>query len=302
MQAGSYTEEISPKQFAQVYTADKTAKNLTKYKKGTIIGVERLNDFLTATLQIEEKNTIDYLVEMYNNLTPLEVSAGYFATTEKVEDRLFRQRNIKGNHLAILPVGLKGRAGSEVRLIYNKHGGVEMSTKYVTNAGDFTADELVEKFNSNVQAYAELEAKVNKLEVEKSVYETEKNVLETKLNTLESEAVALKLKVAELTAEKEITALRDRVAVFIENAEDFNQRELKEKVILKVNSKFDPTDKSEESINATFEFAMSTLEAQAEQNTTLDIRQNVDNLNSTLGSTKVLETDFNKYRTFNGGK
>jgi hypothetical protein len=47
---------------------------------------------------------------MYHNKTPIEVSAGYFATTEKIDNENFIQKSIKGNHLAILPVGLKGRS------------------------------------------------------------------------------------------------------------------------------------------------------------------------------------------------
>ena len=160
-------------------------KNLTKFKKGTIIEVEKNNDFLTATLQIEEKDTIDYLVEMYHNKTPIEVSAGYFATTEKIDSENFIQKSIKGNHLAILPVGLKGRAGSEVKLIYNKSGGVRMSEqKYVTNQGEMTAEELVTKVNELQTVSADMELNLNVLEIEKVVSETEIASLTTKLTVL----------------------------------------------------------------------------------------------------------------------
>ena len=274
-------------------------KNLTKFKKGTIIEVEKNNDFLTATLQIEEKDTIDYLVEMYHNKTPIEVSAGYFATTEKIDSGNFIQKSIKGNHLAILPVGLKGRAGSEVKLIYNKSGGVRMSEqKYVTNQGEMTAEELVTKVNELQTVSADMELKVNVLETEKAVSETEIASLTTKLNSITVENTELVEKINALEVENNMKELKEKVNSFIEVKEEMTAREIKENVILKVNKNFDSTGKSDEAINATFDFAVETLQGMAQTETALDLVEN--SVKEAVKEESVIVTDFTKYRNYGG--
>lgn len=275
-------------------------KNLTKYKKGTIIGVEKNQDYLTATIQVEEKEIIDYLVEMYQNSKPLEVSAGYFATTEQLDSEKFIQRNIKGNHLAILPYGMRGRAGSEVKLIYNRDGGISMQQKFKTNVGELTADEMILKLNEFQTLDASNQAKLTELESFKAVAETEKVTLEEKINKITSEKEAIQEKFNKLEANVSLQELKEKVNSFIEVTDEMKERDIKEKLILKVNKKFISEGKSAEAINATFDFALETLLLAKDKDTELSLVENSST--STEEKEKIISGDekFKQFRKYGG--
>ena len=75
-------------------------------------------------------------------------------------------------------------------------------------------------------------------------------------------------------------------------------REIKENVILKVNKNFDSTGKSDEAINATFDFAVETLQGMAQTETALVLVEN--SVKEAVKEESVIVTDFTKYRNYGG--
>ena len=69
-------------------------------------------------------------------------------------------------------------------------------------------------------------------------------------------------------------------------------------VILKVNKNFDSTGKSDEAINATFDFAVETLQGMAQTETALDLVEN--SVKEAVKEESVIVTDFTKYRNYGG--
>lgn len=262
------------------------AFNLTKYKKGTIIGVEKSEKFLQAQLQIEDPETIEYLEEMHKENTELEVSAGYFAKAKLLEDGTYEQHAIKGNHLALLPKGVKGRAGADVKIKYNKGDDME---KLITNIGEFTTAELVEKVNS--------------LDSEKKSLEVEKVNLDTGLKSANAEIEELKANISSLEAEKNkaeesnlVREIRENLGEMVEFSEVMDSKAMKLATILKTNSEFIAEGKSEEVIEAVYEASAAMLKnnMKAPDNTYVENKS---------GESISPSVDFSVYRSYNkGGK
>lgn len=83
-------------------------ENYAAYTKGHVQNVRRSGDYITADLYINDAN----LAEEIRNNVKREVSCGYLCSY--VPDGAgYRQRNIRGNHVAVVP---RGRAGHEVAI------------------------------------------------------------------------------------------------------------------------------------------------------------------------------------------
>lgn len=89
---------------------DVTSQNVTQYLKGTATNIRRGSgddsDKLLADLIIYDQNLIDEIQSGKR-----EISCGYDCITELGEDNRLYQRNIRGNHVAVVDAG---RAGEEV--------------------------------------------------------------------------------------------------------------------------------------------------------------------------------------------
>ena len=266
------------------------ALNLTKFKKGTIIEVGKSEKFLEATLQIEDVDTISYLEDMHRENTELEVSAGYYAKVKKVDEGVFEQHQLRGNHLALLPKGLKGRAGEEVKIKYNKNGGIDMTEqeKLVTNSGDFTPEELVEKFNSLDAGYATLKAEHDILSASLAAANVEVTTLKTNIEAKDAEISAL-------TEESRKKDIRENLAGVIEFDAKLSSREMQIETILKLNSTFVAEGKSDEVIAAAFDVAMGALKTNTlkEPDLALTEEKIKENSEASVGF------DYNACRTFN---
>ncbi|MDR2879082.1 MAG: DUF2213 domain-containing protein, partial [Fusobacteriales bacterium] len=83
------------------------SSNVSKFKKGTVIDVYKEENCLGATLQVEEKQSIDFILEKFNKNENIELSAGYSAETVERNGILYQEK-IRGNHVAMLHG--KGRA------------------------------------------------------------------------------------------------------------------------------------------------------------------------------------------------
>ena len=83
-------------------------ENYSAYTKGHVQNVRRSGDYIVADLYINDAN----LAEEVRNNVKREVSCGYLCSY--VPDGAgYRQRNIRGNHVAVVP---KGRAGAAVAI------------------------------------------------------------------------------------------------------------------------------------------------------------------------------------------
>lgn len=83
-------------------------ENYTAYAKGHVQNVRRSGEYIVADLYINDAN----LAEEVRNNVKREVSCGYLCNY--VPDGAgYRQSNIRGNHVAVVP---KGRAGSTVAI------------------------------------------------------------------------------------------------------------------------------------------------------------------------------------------
>lgn len=83
-------------------------ENYSNYAKGHVQNVRRSGDYIVADLYINDAN----LAEEVRNNVKREVSCGYLCSY--VPDGAgYRQSNIRGNHVAVVP---KGRAGSTVAI------------------------------------------------------------------------------------------------------------------------------------------------------------------------------------------
>lgn len=78
-------------------------------ERGHIQNVRRDGDFLVADLFVKDAGLVS---EIQNNLKR-EVSCGYDCSWHKIGDGKYEQKNIIGNHVAVVP---NGRAGSKVAI------------------------------------------------------------------------------------------------------------------------------------------------------------------------------------------
>lgn len=106
-----------------------TPDTYAKYNKGFIRNVHRDGDFLIADLVIRDQNAIDKVLKGYT----VEVSPGYKADFEQDDGGDWYQKNIVGNHLALVE---KGRGGRDVRIgdhAYNTKGNQMVKNRTLMN-------------------------------------------------------------------------------------------------------------------------------------------------------------------------
>lgn len=82
--------------------------NYAAYSKGHVQNVRRSGDMLVADLLVKDAG----LISDIRNGAVREVSCGYLCSYEREGDH-YRQGNIRGNHVAVVP---RGRAGREVAI------------------------------------------------------------------------------------------------------------------------------------------------------------------------------------------
>ena len=95
------------------------AENCAAYAKGHVQNVRRRGGYLLADLYI----TDPCLRSQIENRVKREISCGYRCVYEEAEGGCYRQRNIRGNHVAVVPEGRAGRAVS----IQDEKGRTSMS-------------------------------------------------------------------------------------------------------------------------------------------------------------------------------
>nr|DAI39558.1 MAG TPA: prohead serine protease [Caudoviricetes sp.] len=243
------------------------SENVKEFGKGTIIDVFENGDCLGATLQIEDKKTVDFVKDRIDKNESIELSAGYKANVEHLKENEYIQKDIVANHVAVL-FG-KGRAGSDVKLIYNYSDYKEATMGLKFNGKDVTPEELLSiatefqlKYNASEKEKEDLEKEKKTLEDEKAATEKEK---EDKDKELEEEKKKKKEAEDKLNAlekeikEKEILEAAKTVLNSVD--EKIGIVEIMKKVIQEANPKFNAEDNATvETLEDKFNFAMEVLE------------------------------------------
>jgi len=235
------------------------SENVSEFGKGTIIEIFENQDCLGATLQIEDKETVDFIKQRYENGENIELSAGYMAETENIKDNQYIQKDIIANHVAILSG--KGRAGSDVKLIYNYLDYKEDKMKLKFNGKELTPEELlVEAINLQKEG-EDFKEKYNALETEKETLAAEKTTLETEKQELTTKYGELETKYNSLLTETENKEIISKAKGVLNSVDEKEAVEkIMEKVIKEVNPKFNAKENAKvEDLKGMFDFSIEAL-------------------------------------------
>lgn len=246
-----------------------TAKNAKRLSIGVMQEAGRQDgDNVVAPITIFDQEAIDKIMKGGKR----ELSLGYKVDLEETpgvwngQEYDAIQRNIRVNHLAIVP---RGRAGN-ARLNLDRHDAVsfnpeeENSMSPTDNLGRIRLDSgleyqaapevivAVEKLRNDK---AELEVRVDELHKQLDTVAAERDTLKSQVESAEKvRADALEAARAEVKARAEL----DKVAeAFKVDGAGKTDREVKELVIKSVRADADLTGKSDDYINAAFDLSVS---------------------------------------------
>ena len=245
-----------------------TAKNAKRLSVGTMQGEGRQDgDNVVAPIIVHDGEMIDKILKGGKR----ELSLGYKVDLEETpgvwngQEYDAIQRNIRVNHLAIVP---RGRAGN-ARLNLDRHDAVsfnpeEENSMPTDNLGRIRLDSGLE-----YQAAPEVIVEVEKLRKDKADLETRADGLQKQIDTVTAERDTLKSQVAtadqlradaleKARAEIKARAELDKVAeTFKVDGAGKTDREVKELVIKSVRADADLTGKSDDYVNAAFDLTVS---------------------------------------------
>jgi hypothetical protein len=243
-----------------------TSKNAKKLTVGLIQSPARQDgDNVVASIIIHDGEMIDKA----KNGGKKELSLGYKVDLEETpgvwngEHYDAIQRNIRVNHLAIVP---RGRAGN-ARLNLDRHDAVLLTEEGNTMSDNFGRIRL--DSGLEYQAEHEVVVEIGKLRNDKAELVLRKDELQKQLDTVTAERDTLKSQVesadkvradALVAARAEVKARAelDKVAeAFKVDSEGKTDREVKELVIKSMRADADLSGKSEEYINAAFDLTVS---------------------------------------------
>lgn len=165
-------------------------ENWKTYEVGQVLTSERSEDFLYGKLIIKDKSAIEYITGKRNKGESIELSCGYEADreivsgkTESGEEYDGIQRNIKYNHISLVP---KGRAGKDVKMFLDHYRseGKRMKINFFDKAFDIA--------ESDAQEFIKLESEIKKEKEQNKAFidalEAEKKQLEEKVSKMFDEA------------------------------------------------------------------------------------------------------------------
>jgi len=262
--------------------------NIKKYQIGHIMNFDRCGDGIRTEgdILVTHKSAIDYILDRKKAKKDVQLSCGYsvdlFDEVGEYEGQRFDkvQRNIKGNHVAIVS---KGRAGDNVKMRLdsqqndNKIGGFKMKLKLDaiagTNIGSVTIDtdnadsvsEIIkDRESSVVSELKKLKADADKIQAkldsavdEKAKLETEKKELSEKLDSFNTTEKIDEL----LAAREELREVAKTAGVKIDGLEEIDA---KKEIIKKVFDNADLEGKSDDYLNARFDSAVEILKEKKE--------------------------------------
>lgn len=169
---------------------DVTAENIKRYIKGTCRDIHQgtgiLSDCIVADLIIYDKDLIQKIKDGKR-----DISCGYDCLWDPVDEDTYIQREIRGNHVAVVD---KGRAGKKVSIRDSQEGGKRMKNRSLwgrmlsafAKDGDTTPEDLEQAAKLNPKA--EDEVQVPEKEEEKKDKES---ALEERLKRIEDAIAAI---------------------------------------------------------------------------------------------------------------
>lgn len=244
-----------------------TAKNAKRLSVGTMQGEGRQDgDNVVAPIIIHDGEMIDKVMKGGKR----ELSLGYKVDLEETpgvwngQEYDAIQRNIRVNHLAIVP---RGRAGN-ARLNLDRHDAVSFNPQE-ENAMPENLSRIRLDSGLEYQAAPEVVVEVEKLRSDKAELTTHVDELQKQLDTVAAERDTLKSQVQSADkvrsdaleaarAEVKARAELDKVAeTFKVDGTGKTDREVKELVIKSVRTDADLTGKSDDYVNAAFDLTVS---------------------------------------------
>lgn len=244
-----------------------TAKNAKRLSVGTMQGEGKQDgDNVVAPIIIHDGEMIDKVMKGGKR----ELSLGYKVDLEETpgvwngQEYDAIQRNIRVNHLAIVP---RGRAGN-TRLNLDRHDAVSFNPQE-ENAMPENLSRIRLDSGLEYQAAPEVVVEVEKLRSDKAELTTHVDELQKQLDTVAAERDTLKSQVQSADevradaleaarAEVKARAELDKVAeTFKVDGTGKSDREVKELVIKSVRTDADLTGKSDDYVNAAFDLTVS---------------------------------------------
>lgn len=243
-----------------------SSTNVKTYGVGMVMNVRADGDLLIGDVVVTHKDTVDVV-----ELGKQELSCGYFADldmtpgvwkdangTEHRYDAI--QRNIRGNHVAIV---MKGRAGPRARLLLDASDAAEESVLF--------ADETAESAPSPKSEPEKIKmAKLTLDGVEFEVQEGAESVIASKLDALSKEIESLKSELTKAKADSSDDVVSKKVQArlsLLERAKKLGldkcegtDVEIMTAALKVAMPKFDAAGKSDEAIAARFEIAVELTE------------------------------------------
>lgn len=244
-----------------------TAKNAKRLSVGTMQGEGKQDgDNVVAPIIIHDGEMIDKVMKGGKR----ELSLGYKVDLEETpgvwngQEYDAIQRNIRVNHLAIVP---RGRAGN-ARLNLDRHDAVSFNPQE-ENAMPENLSRIRLDSGLEYQAAPEVIVEVEKLRSDKAELTTSVDALKKQIDTVAAERDTLKSQVQSADkvrsdaweaarAEVKARAELDKVAeTFKVDGTGKTDREVKELVIKSLRTDADLTGKSEDYVNAAFDLTVS---------------------------------------------
>lgn len=261
-------KSFSGKPITDEHPADRvTSKNVKQLSVGSILGnAQQDGDNVVASIVIHDGNMIDKVLKGGKR----ELSLGYKVDLEETpgiwngQEYDAIQRNIRVNHLAIVP---RGRAGN-ARLNLDRHDAVlfnpEEENAMPENLSRIRLDNGLE-----YQASPEVVVEVDRLRNDKTELTTRVDALQKEVDTVAAERDTLKSQVesvdkirsdalAAARAEVKARADLDKIAEsFKVDGARKTDREVKELVIKTLRGDADLSGKSEDYVSAAFDLTVS---------------------------------------------
>lgn len=245
-----------------------TAKNAKRLSVGLMQEAGKQDgENVIAPITIFDQDAIDKIMKGGKR----ELSLGYKVDLEEMpgvwngQEYDAVQRNIRINHLAIVP---RGRAGN-ARLNLDRHDAVLFNPEEEESAMPENLSRIRLDSGLEYQAAPEVVVEVEKLRGNKTELTTRADALQKQLDTVTAERDTLKSQAASVEkiradaldaarAEVKARADLDKVAeLFKVDGAGKTDKEVKELVIKTLRTDADLTGKSEDYINAAFDFAVS---------------------------------------------
>jgi len=223
--------------------------------------IKRQDSYLLTKLKITDKKVIDAI-----NSGKRGLSYGYRVTLVKKdgvhngEKYDYIQKDIKGNHLAIV---YQGRAGEKARLRLDGQEAVCVFNNFNNN---YLTMKKIRLDGKDYEVSEEVFSRLDTLETDNSNLKKTQKDLQNEVDSLEGERDALKVKVDESSSKddseeiaskvKQRISLEKKASEFLKEDEDLSglsDKDIKTKVIVAFSPEFKADEKSNEYINARFD-------------------------------------------------